>query len=419
MTQNVLIVTTIQIYKGNSAAASRLMNISRALVVKGVKVYLCSSVLRDNVNGKKFNELSRNIFLVGDSKQGRRRKLNRMLYRFFKFLYISRYIQRLIILANSLNGHKVFYLYPTGELVMDFIALLCIKKVNKFSLFYDANELRRAGLYNRVFSNNMLKKGYDIVSYFTDYIKFCIEEILTKYYDGLIVISTNLEKYFKKYNNNLLRIPILSNSKENPFHKPPAYSDRETFLICFAGMIILKKEGFNILYKALSVLKSNCKQFQLNLYGPICKEQKMLLLSDLPSKYGVKQNVVYHGVVDQSVLMEKLRTNHLLILPRPLNLQTKYGFSTKLSEYLVSGVPVLLTDVSDNSLYIKNGYNGFIVEPGDYKKMAEKIIYIITNYNDLKDIVSKNAYLTAEKYFNFHIYSDKLYNFLFGKGNIL
>lgn len=417
--KNLLIITAIKIYHGNSAGASRILNISKALVLKGVKVYLCSLVLQNNINHNELYEISHNVFLVGSERKEFKGLLKKTVNKFLNIIHIAIYLLRIIKLAKCIEGDKIFYLYPTGELAMDFIALLCIKKINKFSLFCDVNELRRAGLRNRVVSKNLLKKGYDIISYITDYIKFCIEEILTKYYNGLVVISTNLGKYFKNHNNNLLRIPILSNTNENHFHKALTYSDGETFLMCFAGMVSLKKEGFDIFYKALSLVKTKFKYFKLHLYGPISKKQEKILLNDLPSKYGIEENVVYHGVVEQSMLMEKLKSNHLLILPRPLNLQTKYGFSTKLSEYLVSGVPVLVTDVSDNSLYIKDGYNGFVVKPGDYKEMAEKIIYIITNYNDLKGDVGKNAYLTAEKYFNFPIYSKKLYNFLFEKTNVI
>lgn len=416
--KSVFIITEIKIYKGNSAGASRMMNFAKALALEEVKVYLCSACLRNNISINSLEQIYHNIFLVGEEVKEQNGRI-RKFYHLFHLIIILKYLLMIMRIAKQINGEIIFYIYPQPSISIDILSLFYIKLLHRYKLFYDVNELRRAGLYNRALSKNILKKGYDIVSYVTDYIKFYIEEILTKYYDGLVVISTNLEKYFKKYNDNLLKIPILSNTAENPFYKVPAYNDGETFLMCFAGWISLKKEGFDNFYKALSVIKSKHKEFVLHLYGPISKEQEKILLNGLPSEYRIKENIVYHGVVEQSALMEKLRRNHLLILPRPLNLQTKYGFSTKLSEYLVSGVPILVTDVSDNALYIKDGYNGFIVEPGDYKEMAEKIIYIITNYNDLKDIVSKNAYLTAEKYFNFYIYSDKLYNFLFGKGNIL
>jgi len=417
--KNVFIITTIKIYKGNSAGAVRMMNIAKALALKGVRVYLCSSALGKNIRQNNLYELSRNIFLVGNKKKELRGVLNWILNKFFKIFLAAIYLQKIINLAKHVDGYKVFYLYPTTEVSMDFMGLVIIKKLNKYKLFYDVNELRRAGLHNRVFSQNILKKFYEMFSYITDYIKFHIVEILTKYYDGLIVISTNIENYFKKYNKNIIRIPILSDVLENSFSETADYINGKKFLICFTGMITLKKEGFDLFYKALSLVKSKFENFELHLYGPISNKEKKLLLDDLPSEYGIEDNIIYHGIVEHSTLLERMRENHLLILPRPLNLQTKYGFSTKLSEYLVSGIPVFVTDVSDNSLYIKDGYNGFIIEPGNYKKMAEKIIYIISNYESTKDTVGMNAYITARKCFNYANYGERIYNFLFGKGEII
>jgi len=96
-----------------------------------------------------------------------------------------------------------------------------------------------------------------------------------------------------------------------------------------------------------------------------------------------------------------------------LNLQTHYGFSTKLSEYLVSGIPVLVTSVSDNALYIKDGYNGFVVQPGDYEKMSKIILSIVKQYQDIKDSIGKNAFVTAQQYFHYAVHSKKLHRFLF------
>ena len=410
---NVFILSSIKIYKGNSAGSSRMMNFSKALALEGVKVYLCSALLKNNIDINRLQEVYPNIFLVGEESKKPIRRIRRKLRNLVNILVTFKYFKKIIKLTKQINGDKVFYIYPTGAISIDLVSLVYIKVMHKYKLFYDVNKLRRSALYNRLFSKNIFKKIYEIVFYITDYIKFWIIEILTKYYDGLVVISTNIENYFKKYNKNLIRIPILSYIIENPFPKIPAYIDGESFKICFTGMISLKKEGFDIFYRALSIVKSGFKNFELHLYGPISKNEKKLLLYDLPLQYGIKKNIVYNGIVEQANIIEEMQKNHLLILPRPLYLQTKYGFSTKLSEYLISGVPVLVTDVSDNSLYIKDGYNGFIVKPGDPKEMAKKIIYIITNYNKLKDSICRNGYNTAKENFNYANYSKKIYNFLF------
>ena len=105
---------------------------------------------------------------------------------------------------------------------------------------------------------------------------------------------------------------------------------------------------------------------------------------------------------------------NLLILPRPLNTQTNFGFSTKLAEYLISGVPVLVTDVSDNKIYIKDGFNGFMVDEISATGFEKKLIDIVGNYEVEKHIVSKEAFNTAKNHFDYRLYKDILTNFFFG-----
>ena len=403
----------MKLYNANSPGAARMMNFAKALTLEGVRVYLCSASLPNNVNDETLNEVFPNIFLVGSEHKKQFGRISRKLRSYINILITFIYLKKIIKLSKQINGEKVFYIYPTGALSFDLVSLVYIKFIHKYNLFYDVNELRRSSLHNHIFSRNVLKKVYEMFSYAISFIKFWIVEILTKYYDGLVCISTNIEDYFKKYNKNMIRIPILCDIKNHPFSESLNYIEGKEFIICFTGAVSLKKEGFDILYKSLSLVKSRHKNFKLFLYGPISKNEKKLLLNELPLKYGIKKNIVYHGIVNQSEIMEKMRESNLLILPRPLNLQTKYGFSTKLSEYLISGVPVLVTNVSDNALYIKDGYNGFVVEPGNYEEMAQKLIYIISNYNKFKNTIGKNAYLTAKEKFNYSNYSKDIFDFMF------
>ena len=88
---------------------------------------------------------------------------------------------------------------------------------------------------------------------------------------------------------------------------------------------------------------------------------KMRTLNNLKKKFLLDNRVYYVGNLDPDDLQDEFSKYHLLILSRPLNPQTRYGFSTKLSDYLISDVPVLVTDVSDNSIYIRDGINGYLI----------------------------------------------------------
>lgn len=123
--------------------------------------------------------------------------------------------------------------------------------------------------------------------------------------------------------------------------------------------------------------------------------------------------IQYRGILAHSNVMDEMRKMHLLILRSPYSKQTHYGFSTKLAEYMASGVPVLGTDVSDNKLYITDNVNGFLLagvtEKGFYNKFKE----IIDIYAKKREKLAEEALRTTKSYFDYRNYSDKLTKFLF------
>lgn len=72
------------------------------------------------------------------------------------------------------------------------------------------------------------------------------------------------------------------------------------------------------------------------------------------------------GGLGAGKVSQRLTEYSLLTFPRVLNLQTKFRFSTKLTEFMASGVPVFTANVSDNSLFVKDGLNGFIMQGKKY-----------------------------------------------------
>jgi glycosyltransferase involved in cell wall biosynthesis len=413
--KNVFIVTTFKIYEGNSAGSVRLMNIAKALVSEETRVFLCSAVLSDSIDPTNVSEISRNIFLVGREKIKQSSFLQKNRKRFFNFFIISVFMRNIHKFIRGIEGEKVIYYYPDTEFSMDVLVLFYFKLLKRHNIYADINELRRTMLQNQRYSNKLVKRIYQTFSFSLYYFKYIIGEYITKYFDGLVVISTNLEKYFSRYNPILLRVPILSDCLGN--NKITSLRcDDGRFQIGFTGILSTKKEGFEIFYQSLSIVKNHFDNFQLNLYGPIYEQyERELLLNILPQRYGLVENVKYCGNIEHKYILDVLKMQHLLVLPRPLNPQTHYGFSTKLSEYLVSGVPVFVTDVSDNALFIKDQENGFITNAGDPDAYANKILFIIRNYDSIVDKVSFNALETARKYFYYENYRLPLIKFLFNE----
>ncbi len=66
------------------------------------------------------------------------------------------------------------------------------------------------------------------------------------------------------------------------------------------------------------------------------------------------------------------------------------GFSNSILEYMASGVPVGATNIGGNSEVVDEGVNGFLIEPGDYNSMAEKICELLENKTK-RSQMSENA----------------------------
>ncbi len=84
---------------------------------------------------------------------------------------------------------------------------------------------------------------------------------------------------------------------------------------------------------------------------------------------------------------------------------------------MMYGIPVLITDVSDNGLYIQDFKNGFIVKPGNKALLERKLEEILAVDSKKLIEIGLAGRKTAVEYFNNMKYSDKLYQFLF-KSNI-
>jgi glycosyltransferase involved in cell wall biosynthesis len=406
MLKNVYILTNTEIIGGNTAASARLLNYAKALALASNRVYLCSAISNTRLTKEIINEFYPNIFIVKNVpiiKKGG--GFCTWLDQSRNLFFLLKYCKEVMLLIRQNQGENVVFLYPSTVSLFELTCLFFFKLLHKEKVYYEANEVRKYALFR---SGNLK----DAIFYVT-YLKYFLVERSTRFYDGLIAISTYIEAYFKKYNKNIIRIPILSDATEKSYSSYPTYDRKlEKFRICFTGSISLKKESFDLLYKVLAKIKKNDIGFELHLYGIINKEYEELLLRILPEKCGIQGSIFYHGNIKSNEIIDELKKYHLLILPRRSTLQAKYGFSTKLSEYLVSGVPTLLTNVGDNKLYIEDNFNAFLVEPDNIQEMTEKIQYIIQNYNKCAAQIVDNAFYTAKRYFDYSQYSMIMSEFL-------
>jgi glycosyltransferase involved in cell wall biosynthesis len=397
--KEVFIITSIPVINGKTAGSQRILKIAKSLSLADANVFLCS--LADIGEGNIVQTaIYPNIFRLTSNNN------KKSISHLFNFLSsLNKFIK-------ERKTESVIYLYPTSKIFHDFVYLIYFKLLRKNKIFCEINELRSTNLYTKTPPSNSFKKIVFYLKYPLVLLIYKVSEIQTFFYDGLIVISTNLDRYFTRYTRKIIRIPILCDISTSISTKHSPYYKDEPFKICFSGTVNSRKEGFNLLFEALENVNKQ-KKVELHLYGTFSGSDRSEI-NELIKKYDLNEKVLYHGLINPDDLTAEFLKYNLLILPRPATKQNKYGFSTKLSEYMVSGVPVLVTAVSDNKLYIKDGFNGYLVAPGSSSEMTSKIFSIIDNYNN-DDSIASNAYKTAAKEFDYKLYTQKLIKFFFNE----
>lgn len=393
------VISSAQLVDGKNAGARRVRLISMSLAHSGVKVFICTLFeIQGEINGVK--ELAPGVFALsgGNTQPGEKLSV-------FKFVKGVEHFMRFR------KSDRVIYLYPTTFIFKDLLYLLYFKYNGRCRFFCDINELRSSIAFFSLPTGNFISGIWYYIKSPVEWVLYKLNEFQALCYDGIVVISTALKSHYSIYTKSALRIPILCDSDQIVKPDSLLWLPGEPFRICFAGYISFVKEGFDVLLKALSEAQDT-NRIELFLYG-FLDEKNKLLIERLARKLRIEGNLKYMGNLDPNLLQSEYLKYHLLILPRPSNRVTKFGFSTKLSEYLMSGRPVLATDVSDNSMYLRDNYNCFLIKPGSTTVMSDRLRRILVGYNQQAASIVEGAHTTVREELDYRIFSEKLLRFLY------
>lgn len=208
---------------------------------------------------------------------------------------------------------------------------------------------------------------------------------LTKRASGLFVISKSLYDYYS--NKGIKNIEII-NMFVDDSRFAPQINDTITRkkVITYCGTISMEKDGVDVLLKAFKKVLEKHPEYQLRIVGrgetERIYEQALRLSKDL----GIENNVLFTGLVPYTKMPKMLMESEILALARPDNEQAKYGFPTKLGEYLCTGNPVVVTRVGELPNHIEDQKSCIFARPEDEKDFAEKLNWVIEHPEEAKQI---------------------------------
>jgi glycosyltransferase involved in cell wall biosynthesis len=279
---------------------------------------------------------------------------------------------------------KIDLLISFSQSPIQNVPIYFFSKLNKIIFLRENNEYP-----NIVFSRGIIKlKWYERI-----YLKW-----VYKSFDGHILINHALNQYSKSLlskNTPTLIVPIIVEANRFKTYnlKPKKY-------ISYSGNLYGEKDGITILIDAFAIISKVHVEYKLRLIGDTSNLNELKILIDRIEKLCISDKVEFTGFVQRDKVPDLLGESAVLCLARPNNIQAQGGFPTKLGEYLGTGRPVVVTDTSDISLYLKDGINAFIAEPGSIQSFADKLLQVLGDYEKASQVGLKGKLLTLKEFNN-------------------
>jgi len=338
------------IYIGNfelpdrNAAAHRVLNNAKIFRELGYNVVFLD-VDRDEGNNR--------LFYEKDNIQGFKCwsvRSPKTAVQGMKFYFDIKYFKQIVKTYNDIK-YVVCYNFQSG-------AFLRIKKycrVNKIKLIADCTEWYE--------SKNMIRSIDN----------FLRMELIQKNIDGVICISSFLEKYYKDYTHTL-RIPPLCDKSEQKWNCKRINLKDATVNFVYAGVPGAHKDKLNLVLQALSDFKQN---FYLYIIG-LTKEHYLKYYPEHKELVEVMSNrIEFTGRLSHIKSLQYVKSADFSIFIREDKRVNNAGFPTKFVESISCGTPVITTNTSDLKDFVIEGKNGILIDDCSIDSIKTKLAKVL------------------------------------------
>ncbi len=205
------------------------------------------------------------------------------------------------------------------------------------------------------------------------------------------ICRTNLDSSFVTTLNPKAKIHFVYEAV-NPVFFKTNWKALDELYILYVGSI-LERKGIFILLKALKIVKKNYKNVCLNIIGDGSKQFKSIL-----QKYCIQndliRNVKFLGYQTPGIIAEYHLKSQILVCPSFIE-----NSPNCIAEAMVTGLPIIASNVGGIPSMINDGQTGYLVKPNDPIELANKIVFLLSNLSERLRL-SNNAKQFAKNRFS-------------------
>ena len=231
--------------------------------------------------------------------------------------------------------------------------------------------------------------------------------------DGVIAISSYLEKFYLNKKSHVIRAPtLLDTISIIVTHSNTILAKKQLTLAYTGNSGKGKKDVLNNVIEALFRLNSAGKDVHFIMAGPT--PQEILCFSALQSRgiSSLPSWIKALGWQTPDRALEIVKNADFMPLLRPLNRVSEAGFPTKFAESMAVGTPVICNLTSDLGQYVNDGVEGLVCRDHSAEVFTEAIERALalspTQYAEMR----MAARAMAEQSFDYRAYAKPLRCFL-------
>ncbi|MEM7816418.1 MAG: glycosyltransferase family 4 protein [Candidatus Aenigmatarchaeota archaeon] len=219
-----------------------------------------------------------------------------------------------------------------------------------------------------------------------------------KFIDILIVQSENIK-------NSLVRLPfekieILPNGLDIEEIEKIKPINTQKKIILYVGHISYAKGFYDVLLTIPRVVK-DFADVEYWFCGEIIEREKNIIIEQNRDK--IKQAKIikeefrnfinYNGCLPRKEVLAIMKASYIFVLP-----SYSEGFPMAVLEAISCGLPVVVTKVGAIVDFVKDGYNGYLIDKSDIESLIEKIILLLKDEKLHNKISQINKNYVKENY---------------------
>lgn len=223
-----------------------------------------------------------------------------------------------------------------------------------------------------------------------------LERITLSHLDNIIVVAPQIEAIVKTFTKS--RTFMIPNGIDlDAIHNIPALTNNpKKHYIIYMGVLIPRK-GVYTLLESFSLVKNQIEDINLFIAGSGEAEDE---LKKTVKRLDLQNDVKFLGFVKGAKKYSYLKSSEIVILPSLWE-----SLPITVLEGMGCGKPIIASDVGGIPYLVEDGFNGFLIKPGDVEDLADKIILLLKNRPIAEEMGVKSG--LKAKNFDWTIIADK------------